>query len=66
MDKEQLADLWDAFITHLEAKTFTLDEITREHKRLRNLYGSVEAHKRAFLEAAEEWFKNHGGEAGGK
>lgn len=48
--------VWDRFITLLEAKTFTLDEITREHKRLKNLYGSVDEHRKAFLEAAASLF----------
>lgn len=49
--------LWDRFITILEAKTFTLDEITREHKRIRNFHGSVDEHRKAFMEAVESWFE---------
>lgn len=48
--------LWERFITILESKTFTLDEITREHKRIKNLHGSVEEHRKAFMQAAEDVF----------
>ena len=48
--------LWDRFITILESKAFTLDEITREHRRIKNLYGSVEEHRKAFMRAAEDVF----------
>jgi len=55
--KAQMSDLWDHFISMLEARTFSLDELTRGGKRLRNLYGSVEDHKKVFLEAAAHWFE---------
>lgn len=48
--------LWKRFITILESKTFTLDEITREGKRIKNLHGSVEEHRKAFMEAVEVVF----------
>ena len=51
---ENIAMIWDRFITKLEVKTFSIDEITREHKRIKNLLGSVEEHKRIFLEAAKD------------
>ena len=51
-----MPEIWDRFITILESKTFTLDEITREHKRIKNLHGSVEEHRKAFMEAVETVF----------
>ncbi len=54
MPVENWERVWNRFIAILEAKTFTLDEITRQGKRLKNLMGSVEEHRRAFAQAIED------------
>lgn len=51
-----MPQVWERFIAIMESKTFTLDEITRQGKRMKNLMGSVEEHRKAFMQAVEDSF----------
>lgn len=55
MTKIQMEELWKLFVQKVAVDAFGEKEVI-EGKRIANLYGSVEAHKKIFLKAAEELF----------
>lgn len=53
MDKVQAEKVWERFVQILGEQTFDSKELA-EGKRVRNFFGSVESHKKAFDQAVRE------------
>lgn len=54
MTQETLNKIWDRFIHNLTIHTFGEREVLMEGKKVRNFLGSAEAHRKLFMEAANE------------
>jgi hypothetical protein len=49
--------IWNLFEKKMTEATFTKKEIEKEGKVVRNFMGSVESHKKVFMDAVKEFFE---------